>query len=56
VLYNHPAEGNYLGPTLDFRGIDHASYYRLLRDNPYSYIDSTSTGKCRVSPFITHRV
>jgi isoamylase len=43
VVYNHTAEGNQLGPTLSFRGIDNASYYRLLDDNRY-YINDTGTG------------
>ena len=34
VVYNHTAEGNHLGPTLSFRGIDNASYYWLNKDNP----------------------
>ena len=32
VVYNHTAEGNHFGPTLSFRGIDNASYYRLTAD------------------------
>ena len=44
VVYNHTAEGNQLGPTLCFRGVDNASYYRLLPDNPRLYIDDTGTG------------
>jgi pullulanase/glycogen debranching enzyme len=44
VVYNHTAEGNHLGPTLCFRGIDNAAYYRLLRDNPRYYMDYTGTG------------
>jgi isoamylase len=44
VVYNHTAEGNHLGPTLSFRGIDNASYYRLNPDNPRYYIDFTGTG------------
>ena len=44
VVYNHTAEGNQLGPTLSFRGIDNASYYRLLPDNPRYYMDFTGTG------------
>ncbi|MEJ8574220.1 glycogen debranching protein GlgX [Microbaculum marinum] len=43
VVYNHTAEGNELGPTLSFRGIDNASYY-LLGDDPRYYFDSTGTG------------
>ena len=44
VVYNHTAEGNHLGPTLSFRGIDNASYYKLVPDNPRFYWDSTGTG------------
>ena len=44
VVYNHTAEGNHLGPTLAFRGLDNASYYRLAEDNPRFYSDSTGTG------------
>ncbi len=44
VVYNHTGEGNQMGPTLSFRGIDNASYYRLLPDNPRHYIDDTGTG------------
>jgi isoamylase len=44
VVYNHTAEGNQLGPTLSFRGIDNASYYRLVADNPRYYMDFTGTG------------
>ena len=43
VVYNHTAEGNELGPTLSFRGIDNASYYRLAPDPRY-YINDTGTG------------
>ena len=44
VVYNHTAEGNERGPTLSFRGIDNASYYRLLPDNRRFYINDTGTG------------
>src|ERR1041385_8726442 len=44
VVYNHTAEGNHLGPTLCFRGIDNGSYYRLLADKPRFYLDYTGTG------------
>ncbi|MEJ7689022.1 MAG: glycogen debranching protein GlgX [Nocardioidaceae bacterium] len=44
VVYNHTAEGNHFGPTLGFRGIDNAAYYRLADDNPASYSDTTGTG------------
>ena len=44
VVYNHTAEGNEQGPTLSFRGIDNATYYRLLPDKPRYYINDTGTG------------
>jgi isoamylase len=44
VVYNHTSEGNELGPTLSFKGIDNASYYRLIPDNPRYYINDTGTG------------
>jgi isoamylase len=44
VVYNHTAEGNHLGPMLSFRGVDNASYYRLVPDDPRSYMDFTGTG------------
>ncbi|SEF14765.1 glycogen operon protein [Rhizobiales bacterium GAS191] len=44
VVYNHTAEGSHLGPTLSFRGIDNASYYKLAPDNPRYCWDSTGTG------------
>ena len=44
VVYNHTAEGDQLGPTLAFRGIDNASYYRLMPDNPRCYRDYTGCG------------
>jgi isoamylase len=44
VVYNHTAEGNHLGPTLSFRGIDNSVYYRLLPDKPRYYMDYTGTG------------
>jgi isoamylase len=44
VVYNHTAEGNQLGPTLAFRGIDNASYYRLRADDRRYYNDYTGTG------------
>jgi glycogen operon protein len=43
VVYNHTAEGNELGPTLSFKGIDNASYYRLAPE-PRHYINDTGTG------------
>ncbi|WP_055566437.1 glycogen debranching protein GlgX [Streptomyces atriruber] len=43
VVYNHTAEGNHLGPTLSYKGLDNASYYRLTDDSRY-YMDTTGTG------------
>ena len=43
VVYNHTAEGNHLGPTLALRGIDNASYYRLMPDDRRHYMDFTGT-------------
>lgn len=44
VVYNHTGEGNHMGPTLSFKGIDNASYYRLMADDPRFYMDYTGTG------------
>ncbi len=44
VVYNHTAEGNELGPTLSMRGIDNASYYRLLPSDKRHYINDSGTG------------
>jgi glycogen operon protein len=44
VVYNHTAEGNHLGPTLCFRGIDNAAYYRLVDEDKSHYYDTTGTG------------
>jgi glycogen operon protein len=44
VVYNHTPEGNELGPTLCFKGVDNASYYRLMPDQPRYYINDTGTG------------
>ncbi|RKT77026.1 glycogen operon protein [Terracoccus luteus] len=44
VVYNHTAEGNHMGPTLAFRGIDNANYYRLVDSDPSHYYDTTGTG------------
>jgi isoamylase len=44
VVYNHTAEGNERGPTLSFKGIDNASYYRLMPDQARYYINDTGTG------------
>ena len=58
VVYNHTAEGNHLGPTLSFRGIDNKSYYRLADDQRY-YLDYTGCGNTlnlkhpRVSQLVT---
>ena len=44
VVYNHTAEGNQFGPMFSFRGVDNASYYRLVPDDPRFYMDYTGTG------------
>jgi isoamylase len=44
VVYNHTAEGNHLGPTLAFKGVDNLSYYRTLPSDPRHYMDFTGTG------------
>ncbi|MFL5540118.1 MAG: glycogen debranching protein GlgX [Longimicrobiaceae bacterium] len=44
VVYNHTAEGNHLGPTLSFKGIDNPTYYRLVPGDPRFYMDYTGTG------------
>ena len=44
VVYNHTAEGNHLGPTLSFKGIDNRTYYRLVEDDEQYYMDTTGTG------------
>ncbi|MEE2568124.1 glycogen debranching protein GlgX [Pseudarthrobacter sp. J64] len=44
VVYNHTAEGNHLGPTLSFKGIDNAAYYRLMEGDEQHYMDYTGTG------------
>ena len=44
VVYNHTAEGNQLGPTLSFKGLDNAAYYRLVEDDLRYYMDYTGTG------------
>ena len=44
VVYNHTAEGNHLGPTLSFRGLDNRAYYRLMPDQPRYYRDYTGCG------------
>ncbi len=44
VVYNHTSEGNHLGPTLSYKGIDNTTYYRLVKDQPRYYMDYTGTG------------
>ncbi|MEX2571541.1 MAG: glycogen debranching protein GlgX [Gemmatimonadota bacterium] len=44
VVYNHTAEGNHLGPTLSFRGIDNTTYYRVMAEEPRFYMDYTGCG------------
>ncbi len=44
VVYNHTCEGNHLGPSLSWKGVDNAGYYRLLPDNRGRYVDFTGTG------------
>ncbi len=44
VVYNHTAEGNHLGPTIAFRGIDNEAYYRLVEGDRFHYMDYTGTG------------
>ena len=44
VVYNHTAEGNHLGPTLSFKGVDNFAYYRTMPDEPRYYKDFTGTG------------
>jgi glycogen operon protein len=44
VVYNHTGEGNHKGPTLSLRGIDNATYYRLVEDDPRYYMDYTGCG------------
>ncbi|HEX8686772.1 MAG TPA: glycogen debranching protein GlgX, partial [Pyrinomonadaceae bacterium] len=44
VVYNHTGEGNHLGPTLSFRGIDNVAYYRLVHSQPRYYMDFTGCG------------
>ncbi|MFA3919807.1 glycogen debranching protein GlgX [Ruegeria hyattellae] len=44
VVYNHSAEGDHLGPTLSFRGLDNAAYYRLLDGQPRYYVNDTGCG------------
>jgi isoamylase len=58
VVYNHTAEGNELGPTLSFRGIDNASYYQLSPENPRHYMDFTgcANGFNMSNPHVTQLI
>lgn len=51
VVYNHTAEGNQMGPTLSFRGLDNSSYYKLSPDNKRFYMDFTGCGN---TPGMSH--
>jgi isoamylase len=44
VVYNHTCEGNHMGPMLCWKGVDNATYYRLMQDDPQFYMDYTGTG------------
>ncbi|MBK8068374.1 MAG: hypothetical protein IPK27_12315 [Rhodanobacteraceae bacterium] len=44
VVYNHTAEGDELGPTLSFRGLDNGAWYRLLADDPARYVNWSGCG------------
>ena len=44
VVYNHTCEGNHMGPSLSWKGIDNTTYYRLVEDDPQFYMDYTGTG------------
>ena len=44
VVYNHTCEGNHLGPSISFRGLDNRTYYHLVKDDPRYYMDYTGTG------------
>ena len=58
VVYNHTAEGNHMGPTLSFKGIDNAAYYRLVADDKQYYMDYTGTGNTlnMQNPFVLQLV
>lgn len=58
VVYNHSAEGDQLGPTLSFRGLDNASYYRLQTDAPRYYVNDTGCGNTLnvTHPFVTRLI
>ena len=50
VVYNHTAEGNHLGPTLSFKGVDNAAYYRLVANDRRFYMDYTGCGNTPEHP------
>jgi glycogen operon protein len=54
VVYNHTAEGNHLGPTFSFKGIDNVAYYRTVPDKPGYYFDYTGTGTSSNSSWIRY--
>ncbi|MDD2868719.1 glycogen debranching protein GlgX [Neomegalonema sp.] len=58
VVYNHSAESDELGPTLSFRGLDNAAYYRLKPENPRFYLNDAGTGNTLnlAHPFVTRLV
>ena len=58
VVYNHSGEGDHLGPTLSFRGLDNASYYRLQADAPRYYVNDTGCGNTLnvTHPFVTRMI
>ncbi|MBO6885536.1 MAG: glycogen debranching protein GlgX [Marivita sp.] len=58
VVYNHSAEGDHLGPTLSYRGLDNASYYRLQDDAPRYYVNDTGCGNTLnvTHPFVTRLI
>ncbi len=58
VVYNHTAEADHLGPTLCFRGLDNASYYRLSQENPRFYVNDTGCGNMLnvAHPFVLRMV
>ena len=58
VVYNHTGEGDHLGPTLSFRGIDNLTYYRLKADEPRRYVDYTGTGNTfnTAHPVVLHLI
>lgn len=58
VVYNHSAEGDHLGPTLSFRGLDNAAYYRLREDDPRYYVNDTGCGNTLnvEHPFVTRMI